>query len=52
MKLGMTRQEYEDFVSKYKDLAEGMKKHRPTDIIEEVPADFCLELVQKRQNRF
>ena len=45
-KLGMTRQTYEDYLSKYKDLAESMKKPRSDQKLEEIPADFFLELVQ------
>lgn len=44
--LGMSRQTYEDYLSKYKDLAEAMKKPGPDLKKEEVPADFYLELVQ------
>lgn len=44
--IGMTRQTYEDYLSKYKDLAESIKKHDPNDKPEEIPAEFYLELVQ------
>lgn len=44
--LGMSKQTYEDYLSKYKDLAEAMKKPGPDLKKEEVPADFYLELVQ------
>lgn len=44
--LGMSRQTYEDYLSKYKDLAEAMKKPGSDLKKEEVPADFYLELVQ------
>jgi type I restriction enzyme R subunit len=44
--LGMSRQTYEDYLSKYKDLAEAMKHPGPDPKKEEVPADFYLELVQ------
>jgi type I restriction enzyme R subunit len=44
--LGMTRQTYEDYLSKYKDLIDTIKKPKPDEEVEEVPADFYLELVQ------
>jgi type I restriction enzyme R subunit len=44
--LGMTRQTYEDYMSKYKDLAESIKKHDPTAKQADIPAEFYLELVQ------
>lgn len=50
--LGMSRQTYEDYLSKYKDLAETFKHPGPDLPPEEVPADFFLELVQNDRINF